>query len=149
MNYQDIAYPIQNRIAEMLLHHQNRCADIIATDKFLLPMAMVQDTADDPVQAFALQPANSKRADVDRAYEKAVEMIGKLNCQYALFSYSTQIGGIVPGKLQNALKTVIFTPDNLAVTFFTPYEIKGFLKKTTVYGKTILFEITENVFDRP
>lgn len=148
MNYQDLDYPIQNRVAEMLLHHQNRCKEIIAKDKFLLPMAVVQDTAEDPVQAFALHPANEKRADVDRAYEKAVELIGQINCQYALFSYSTQVGGLGSGKLQNALKTVIFTPNNLAVIFFTPYEIKGFLKRTTVYGKPIVFEIIENVFDK-
>ena len=57
-----------------------------------------------------------------------------------MFSYSTRIG-LAAGVETDALKTYIFTQNGWEVSFYTPFAVKGFFKKSIHIEKSIFAEI--------
>lgn len=99
----------------------------------------------DSRQLFSLQPKNDE-TDVDKAYAFVVDKLKKESFSYALFSYSTQIE-LENSKISNAIKTYIFTAQGIEISFYTPYSLKGLLRKSINVEKTIFGGIKEHVFD--
>lgn len=145
MNFQDIPNEITDKVLELLNNHLALSASNLSKDKCVLPMLMTQGNKPDSNNLMSLQPKNGQ-IDVDAALAVAIELLKKTDFEFALFSYSTQIG-LSNGKLTNALKTFIFTENGLTIVFFTPYKISGFLKKKVDYEKSILGEIIDNIFE--
>ena len=142
MKFTDFDKKIQDDVIQLFNQHVVAAADIIKKDGELLPMLMIPDTK----QLVSLQPADGN-TDVDKAYACAIEKLKQQTFSYALFSYSTQLG-LATGQVCDALKTLIFTADGTEFCFFTPYVRKGLFKKTLTLGKTVLGEISQNVFDQ-
>ncbi len=141
MDFSNLDVELQEQIISALNSHLEISADIIKKERYLLPMLLIPESK----QLIGLQSKDGVQ-DVDKAYEKAVELLKSESFSCALFSYSTRIG-LADGGETDALKTCVFTADGLAVSFFTPYSIKGFLKKSIVIEKTIFSEINENIFN--
>lgn len=140
MEFSNLDVELQEQIITALNSHLEISADIIKKDRYLLPMLLIPESK----QLIGLQSKDGS-VDVEKAYFRALELLRKENFKYALFSYSTRIG-LADGGETAALKTCVFTAGGLAVSFFTPYSIKGFIKKSIVFEKTIFSEIKENVF---
>lgn len=140
MKFEDLDADIRNHIIELLDNHIAISVDILKQDHCLSPMLMIPDSK----QLISLQP-KGENTDVDKAYAFVVEKLKREAFSYALFSYSTQIG--LSSGITNALKTYIFSSTGIEVSFFTPYTLKGKLKKSIQLEKTILFEYKENVFN--
>ncbi len=140
MEFSNLDVELQEQIITALNNHLEISADIIKKDRYLLPMLLLPESK----QLIGLQSKDGS-VDVEKAYFRALELLRKENFKYALFSYSTRIG-LADGGETAALKTCVFTADGLAVSFFTPYSIKGFVKKSIVFEKTIFSEIKENIF---
>ena len=140
MNFSDLDTAVQNHIVEMLNSHLSTSADILKQDSFLIPMLMIPDSR----QFISLQSADGG-IDVDKAYARVVEKLRTESFHSALFSYSTRIG-LSSGGETDALKTYIFTSDGIEVSFYTPYTIKGFFKKSVTIEQSILAGVKENIF---
>ena len=141
MNFSDIDVEVQEKILELLNNHIATSVDIIKTDHILLPMLILFDSR----QLFSLQ-AKDDKTDVDKAYSFVVDKLKKESFSYALFSYSTQIE-FENGKISSAIKTYIFTAQGIEVSLYTPYSLKGLLRKSINIGKTIFGGIKEHVFN--
>lgn len=141
MEFSNLDVELQEQIITALNNHLEISTDIIKKDRYLLPMLLIPESK----QLIGLQSKDGVQ-DVDKAYEKAVELLKSESFSCALFSYSTRIG-LADGGETDTLKTCVFTADGLAVSFFTPYSIKGFIKKSIIFEKTIFSEIKENVFN--
>ncbi len=146
MNFQDLPNEITNKVLEILDNHLRLSASNLVKDKCVLPMLMTQGNTPNSNNIISLQPQNGQN-DVDRALSVAIKLLNDIDFEYALFSYSTQIG-LNTGKLTNALKTYIILKNGLTVIFFTPYKTKGFIKKNVNYEKSIIGEIIENILNR-
>ena len=140
MKFAELDNTVQEKIIELLNDHIAATVGILKQDRFLLPMLRIPDSN----QLVSLQSKDSS-IDVDEAYTLVVEKLRKEAFTYALFSYSTRVG-LLSGGESDALKTYIFTPSGVEVSFYTPYVRKGLFKKTIYVEKTILSEIKENVF---
>ncbi len=141
MKFSELDSSVQENIVELLNNHIASSADILKQDRCLIPMLMIPDSN----QLISLQPKDGN-TDVDKAYAFVIEKLKKESFSYALFSYSTRIG-LASGSETDALKTSIFTSNGIEVSFYTPYSLKGFFKKSINVEKTILSELKENVFD--
>ena len=141
MNFTDINVEAQAKVLELLNEHIATSVDIIKADHILLPMLIIFDSR----QLFSLQPKNDE-TDVDKAYAFVVDKLKKESFSYALFSYSTQIE-LENSKISNAIKTYIFTAQGIEISFYTPYSLKGLLRKSINVEKTIFGGIKEHVFD--
>ena len=141
MKFEELDSNTQSRMIELLNHHIAISEDILMQDHVLCPMLMIPDTK----QLVSLQSKDGK-TDVDKAYAAVIEKLKNEVFSYALFSYSTQIG--LPSGVTDALKTHIFTSGGIEASFFTPYALKGVLKKSIHFEKTILFEVKEHIFDQ-
>ena len=139
MKWEDLDATVQESILELLNQHLLTSADILQQDRCLLPMLMLPDSH----QVMSLQ-AEDGNTDVDKAYRFVVEALKQEVFTYALFSYSTRIG-LASGKETDAVKTCIFTAERIEVSFFTPYRLKGFLKKTIQMEKSIVFEVKNDI----
>lgn len=104
-------------------------------------MLMIPDSN----QLISLQSKDGN-PDVDKAYAFTLQKLSTENFTYALFSYSTRIG-LSQGNETDALKTYVFTSEGIEASFYTPYTLKGILKKSVNIEKTIFHELKENVFD--
>ncbi len=146
MDFKDFEVSVQNDIIELLNEHVATSAEIIRDDKCLLPMLMIKGEDSDSNQLVCLQPADGN-IDVDKAYCFVLQKLKALPFTYALFSYSTQVG-LATGGISDAIKTVIFTSQGAAVSFYTPYSLKGVFRKTLTLEKSMLGEIEENALNR-
>lgn len=146
MNFQDIPNETTDKVLELLNNHLALSASNLSKDKCVLPMIMTQGSEPNSNNLMCLQSRNGQ-TDVDVALSVAIEQLKKINFEFALFSYSTQIG-LSNGKLTDALKTYIFVKSGLTIVFFTPYKISGFIKKKVDYDKSIIGEIIDNVFEK-
>ena len=140
MKFTDLDNQVQEKIIELLNNHIAASASILKKDKHLIPMLMIPDSN----QLISLQSRDGKD-DVDKAYKIVIDKLKTEQFSYALFSYSTRIGLAAGGEC-DALKTYIFTSNGIETSFYTPYVVKGFVKKTINVEKTILIEIKENIF---
>ena len=141
MNFSELDTAVQESIVDLLNNHIASSADILKQDRYLIPMLMIPDSN----QLMSLQSKDGN-TDVDKAYAFVIEKLKKETFTYALFSYSTRIG-LASGTETDALKTYIFTSNGIEVSFYTPYSLKGFFKKSINVEKTTLSELKENVFD--
>jgi hypothetical protein len=107
---------------------------------------MIKGEDSDSNQLVCLQPADGN-IDVDKAYCFVLQKLRDLPFTYALFSYSTQVG-LATGGISDAIKTVIFTSQGDAVSFYTPYSLKGVFRKMLTLEKSMLGEIEENALNR-
>lgn len=139
MKFTDLDNNVQEEIIELLNKHIANSVYILKKDRCLIPMLMIPDSK----QLVSLQ-SHDGIVDVDKAYNVAIKKLINEEFSYALFSYSTRIG-LTTGEF-DALKTYIFTSNGIEVSFFTPYIVKGFIKKYINVEKTILAEIKENIF---
>ena len=145
MNFQDIPNEITDRVLDLLNTHLELSSANLAKDKCVLPMMVTWGDAPNSNNVMSLQ-SQSGQVDVDKALSVAIEQLRKIDFEFALFSYSTQIG-LSNGSLTNALKTYIFVKSGLTVVFFTPFKLSGFIKKKVAYDKSIIGEVIENIFE--
>jgi len=145
MNFQDIPNEIADKILELLNYHLAASTSNLAKDKCVLPMLMTQGSKPNSNNIMSLQQKNGQ-INVDMALSVAVKNLQNIDFDFALFSYSTQIG-LRDDKFTDALKTYIFVKSGLTVVFFTPYKISGFIKKKVDYQKSIISEIIDNIFN--
>ena len=140
MTFAELDTVTQEKIVDLLNNHIATTANILKQDRCLIPMLMIPDTK----QLVSLQSRDGS-VDVDKAYTAVVGKLKNEAFTYALFSYSTRIG-LATGEETDALKTYIFTPEGLEVSFYTPFTVKGLFKKVINIEKSILVEIKENIF---
>lgn len=141
MEFSNLDVELQEQIITALNSHLEISADIIKKDRYLLPMLLIPESK----QLIGLQSKDGS-VDVEKAYFRALELLRKENFKYALFSYSTRIG-LADGGETDVLKTCVFTADGLAVSFFTPYSIKGFIKNQ-LFLKKRFFLKSKRIFLR-
>lgn len=141
MDFYDIDTGLQKDILSLLNDHISISTEIIKADHQLLPMLALPDSK----QLFSLQPKGEK-TDVDKAYASVINKLKTEVFSYALFSYSTKVV-LENGKASDVIKTVVFTSSGLEFSFFTPYVLKGFFKKSIEIQQTIFGEIKEKFFD--
>lgn len=141
MTFSELDNATQEKIVYLLNNHIAVATEILKQDCCLIPMLMIPDSK----QLVSLQSTDGS-VDVDKAYAAAVARLKNEAFTYALFSYSTRIA-LTEGGETDALKTCIFTQGGIEVSFYTPFAIKGFFKKTINIEKSILAEIKENIFD--
>lgn len=144
MDFKDINIDVQNKIVDILNNHIAAVVGILKEDKFLEPMMRIN--ANDSKDTLISLVSEDGSIDVDRALETSINRLKVTEFNYALFSYSTQIG-LSPTKIMDALKTYIFIKDGLTVAFYTPYEFKGLFKKNINIERTLLAEVIENIFE--
>ena len=144
MDFKDINIDAQNKIVDILNNHIAAVVGILKEDKFLEPMMRIN--ANDSKDTLISLVSEDGSIDVDRALETSINRLKVTEFNYALFSYSTQIG-LSPTKIMDALKTYIFIKDGLTVAFYTPYEFKGLFKKNINIERTLLAEVIENIFE--
>lgn len=140
MTFAELDTTTQEKIIDLLNNHIASTANILKQDRCLIPMLMIPDTN----QLVSLQSRDGA-VDVDKAYTAVVGKLKHEAFTYALFSYSTRIC-LATGGETDAVKTYIFTHDGLEVSFYTPFAVKGLLKKSINVEKSILGEIKENIF---
>lgn len=145
MKFTDINQERQDLIINELNNHLIASYNIIKKDKALLPLLIIKGEKENDNKLISLQP-ESGRIDVDKAFESALATLKSTEFNVAIFSYSTKMS--FDGKsFINAIKTVIMFKDGFLISFFSPYEIKGFIKKEVYIGKSSLGEIEENIFN--
>ena len=144
MDFKDINIDVQNKIVDILNNHIAAVVGILKEDKFLEPMMRIN--ANDSKDTLISLVSEDGSIDVDRALETSINRLKVTEFNYALFSYSTQIG-LSSTKVMDALKTYIFLKDGLTVAFYTPYEFKGLFKKNINIERTLLDEVNENIFE--
>ena len=144
MNFKDINIDVQNKIVDILNNHIAAVVGILKEDKFLEPMMRIN--TNEPNDTLISLVSEDGSIDVDKALEASINRLKVTEFNYALFSYSTQIG-FSPTKIMDALKTYIFIKDGLTVAFYTPYEFKGLFKKNINIERTLLAEVIENIFE--
>jgi hypothetical protein len=144
MDFENIAPKMQETIMQLLDKHLSITIKILEKDKCVIPMFWAKGSKPDSNSIAVLQPKDGN-TDVDAALKVALLRLKEIDFEYALFSYSTEIG-MNGGCLINALKTFIFDKNGLAVVFFTPYKIRGLFNKKVYYEKSIIYEVIENVF---
>jgi hypothetical protein len=145
MKFNEIEQNVQNEIVDLLNNHLQASLDIVRKDKVLEPLLVIKGKKEGDNQLVSLQSADG-RTDVDKAFLKCKELLKNNEFKYSIFSYSTKMGTNTGG-ISNAIKTIIIAEGGLAVTFFSPYVIKGLFNKTVHVGETVLYEIVENIFE--
>ena len=135
MTFAELDTATQEKIVDLLNNHVAIAADILKQDRCLLPMLMLPDSG----QLVSLQSSDGS-VDVDKAYAAVIEKLKTEAFTYALFSYSARIG-LAAGVETDALKTYIFTQNGWEVSFYTPFAVKGFFKKSIHIEKSIFAEI--------
>ena len=138
MDFSELDSLIQYVIMDLLNSHIKATVSILKKDRYLIPMMVL-----DSNQLISLQSQDGS-IDVDRAYDFVLKKLKNESFNHAVFSYSTKVC-ISEGSITDVIKTYVFLSNGLEVSFYTPYTVKGFLKKKVSVGNTLLIEVKENV----
>lgn len=142
MRFNDIEPALRDNVSELMCEHLSSITQMLAKDKYLMPMLAIYKDAPESNQLVGLQPRESE-SDVDKAYDYVVQKLKSTDFKYAIFFYSTQIC-LEGGKQTTAVKSTVFTGNGPAIVFYTPYSVNGLLKRKVEYGRIAVADIIPN-----
>ena len=120
----------------------------LENEKVLFPiLALVSNKDLSVVQVIPLQPPMETKINPEASLDAAIHILGNSYFEKAFFSCSTKIK-VDNAEAVEAIKTVIFDASRTAVTFYTPYQFKGMVKKKIAYSKNIFNGVTKDFFRR-
>ena len=120
----------------------------LENEKVLFPiLAFISNKDLSVVQVIPLQPPMETKINPEAALDAAIHILGNSYFEKALFSCSTKIK-VGNTEAVEAIKTVMFDASKLAVTFYTPYQFKGLVKKKVSYSRNISSGVMQDFFNR-
>lgn len=146
MEFGELPPQLMDAFMRILNDHLDVAGVNLENDKVLFPVLAFVNRDFSFGQVIPLQPPMTSQVNSEAALNAAVQILSTSYFEKALFSCSTKIKS--GDDVVEAIKTVIFDTNGIAVTFFTPYQYKGMFKKKVVYSQNICNGVAENCLRR-
>ena len=147
MEFGDLPPQMIDAFMRMLTKHLEVTEKNLENDKVLFPILAFVNRDLSVGQVIPLQPPMATQINPEASLDAAIHILANSMFEKALFSCSTKIK-IGDGEAVEAIKTVLFDASRIAVTFYTPYQMKGLFNKKVNYSKNIFNGVTMNFFRR-
>ncbi len=139
MEFEDLPQNIQSEFTQLYKRHIKICIDLLKEDRCVMPMLIVNREGNGN---FVSLESECDVFDREKAFAAAKEFLRQQPFETAIFSYSDD--GIL--KNSSALVTYVFDQSGACALYFTAYHYGGLFKRTPVYDKHILGNVTLNAF---
>ena len=147
MEFGELPPQLIDAFMRMLTKHLEVTQINLEKDKVLLPILAFLDKDLNVVNVIPLQPPMASQINPEASLNEAIRILGSTYFEKALFSCSTKIK-VGNAEAVEAIKTVMFDPSRVSVTFYTPYDLKGLVNKKVSYSKNIFNGVNMNFFER-
>lgn len=147
MEFGDLPPQMIDAFMKMLTKHLEVTEINLEKDKVLFPILAFVNRDLSVGQVIPLQPPMATQINPEASLDEAIQILANSYFEKALFSCSTRIK-IGDSEAIEAIKTVLFDASRIAVTFYTPYQLKGLFNKKVTYAKNIFNGVSMNFFRR-
>ena len=147
MEIGELSPQLMDAFMKILAKHLELTQVNLEKDKVLFPILAFLNKDYSVGQVSPLQPPMATQINPEASLDAAIHILGNSYFDKALFSCSTKIK-VGDAEAVEAIKTVIFDASRVAVTFYTPYQLKGLVNKTVTYSRNISSGVMKNFFER-
>ena len=147
MDIGELSPQLMDAFMKILAKHLELTQVNLEKDKVLFPILAFLNKDYSVGQVIPLQPPMATQINPEASLGAAIHILGNSYFDKALFSCSTKIK-VGDAEAVEAIKTVLFDSSRIAVTFYTPYQLKGLVNKSVSYSRNIFNGVMENFFQR-
>ena len=147
MEFGELPPQLMDAFMKILAKHLEVTQVNLEKEKVLFPILAFLNKDYSIGQVIPLQPPMATQINPEASLDAAIHILGNSYFDKALFSCSTKIK-VGNAEAVEAIKTVLFDSSRIAVTFYTPYQLKGLVNKSVSYSRNIFNGVMENFIER-